>query len=134
MSSKKTINQIRGRVASNLRRLRLEKDYSQQYVSEYMGKTDYTAYQRLESGKTEVKLEDAAILASLYHVPMETIWNGPPKTVENEISNQQESLKTELLPKPKSIFIQIEIDGTKEKLDDQITLLRDINSVFKVKH
>lgn len=137
------MKEIKKRIAANLRKLRLDRDYSMQYVSEYMGKTDYTGYQRLENGRTEVKFEDAAILAELYKVPMETIWSGvdfwrenqapeKPRVYEIEASkNEVEQIK-EVAAKRKSIFIQVEIDGTKEKLEEQIDMLRDINSVLKV--
>jgi transcriptional regulator with XRE-family HTH domain len=142
-TSKKNMNEIKKRIAANLRKLRLDRDYSMQYVAEYMGKTDYTGYQRLENGKTEVKFEDAAILAELYKVPMETIWRGIDYWRENQAGEkprvyQIEAPKNEVVEikeittKRKSIFIQLEIDGTNDKLEEQIELLRSINAVLKV--
>jgi transcriptional regulator with XRE-family HTH domain len=130
MSSKKSVDMVRSRIAANLRRLRLEKDYSQQYVSEYMGKTDYTDYQRLESGKTELKLEDAAILAELYKVSLETIWDPSKEAHINEVSELEHVNEYQPAAKNK-MHIQLELDGSETTLQKQIDLLTSINEVLK---
>lgn len=129
MSSKKSLNQARSRVAANLRRFRLEKDYSQLYVSEYLGKTDYTAYQRLESGKTELKLEDAVNLSRLYQIPIEHIWEYDPEKSTTEISEKPSEYH--LSGPSKKVQIQVQLDGTDATLEDQIELLTSINKIFK---
>lgn len=130
MPSEKSVDQVRSRVAANLRRLRLEKDYSQQYVSEYLGKTDYTAYQRLEYGKTELKLEDAAMLAKLYKVSIEVIWDPSYEPHVNEVG--EKPYVTEYTPQPASkMHIQLELDGSESTLQKQIELLTSINEVLK---
>ena len=134
MPRKKSVNQARSRVASNLKRLRLEKDYSQVFVSEHLGKTDYTAYQRLESGKTELKLEDAVKLAELYKISVERIWDeqrdgGLP--VDIAVSeNSREYVSPVTL---RHIQIQIQLDGSDELLNDQIDLLISLNKALKKK-
>jgi transcriptional regulator with XRE-family HTH domain len=129
MNRKKSLNQARSRVAANLRKLRLEKDYSQLYVSEILGKTDYTAYQRLESGKTELKLEDAVKLSELYNIPIERIWDS---TVSDERAEVGENPRAyQILGSGKKVQIQVSLDGSEAMLQDQIELLTSINKVVK---
>lgn len=129
MYSKKSSNETRSRVAANLRRLRLEKDYSQLYVSEYLGKTDYTAYQRLESGKTELKLEDAIKLAELYKIKIERIWGNSSDFFE--IDAGEKPREYQIQTPPRIVQIQVQLDGSDAMLKDQIELLTSINEVFK---
>lgn len=129
MYSKKSSNETRSRVAANLRRLRLEKDYSQLYVSEYLGKTDYTAYQRLESGKTELKLEDAIKLAQLYKIKIERIWGNSSDFFE--IDAGEKPREYQIQTPPRIVQIQVQLDGSDAMLKDQIELLTSINEVFK---
>jgi transcriptional regulator with XRE-family HTH domain len=129
MNSNKSLNQARSRVAANLRRLRLEKDYSQLYVSEILGKTDYTAYQRLESGKTELKLEDAVKLSELYKIPIERIWDNSLAQEKTEVGENPREYQ--ILGAPKKVQIQVQLDGSESMLQDQIELLTSINKVVK---
>jgi transcriptional regulator with XRE-family HTH domain len=129
MTSNKGVDLIRGRIADNLKRLRMEKNYSQQYVSEYMGKTDYTGYQRLESGKTELKLEDAAQLAQLYKVSIERIWN--PEYEEPKPQQVGEPPYVPAYSSASKMQLQLELDGSEETLKKQVELLTSINEVLK---
>ena len=129
MNSKKSLNQARSRVAANLRRLRLEKDFSQLYVSEILGKTDYTAYQRLESGKTELKLEDAVKLSQLYKIPIERIWDSNLVYEKTEVGENPREYQQ--LGASKKVQIQVQLDGSEAMLQDQIELLTSINKVVK---
>ncbi len=132
MPRKKSVNQARSRVAYNLKRLRLEKNYSQVFVSEHLGKTDYTAYQRLESGKTELKLEDAVKLADLYKVSVERIWEEPRVgELPGEVSEKPREYDSPV--STRYIQIQIQLDGSDELLNEQIELLISLNKALKKK-
>ncbi len=131
MANKKNLDPVRKMLCDNLRKLRLEHDYSMQHIAEAMGKTDYTGYQRLENGKTEIKFEDAFSLAKLYKVPMERIWNGKDQPIENQVTDISRTYQLSPAKASASIFIQVQLDGTSEKLNEQIKLMKGINNLLK---
>ncbi|PRY90626.1 helix-turn-helix domain-containing protein [Mongoliibacter ruber] len=117
------MNDFRSRIAEGLKSLRLQKNYSQEYIAEKLGKSDYTGYQRIESGRTELKFEDAYKLADIYNVPMEKIYN--PDL--NESSTFSEG-SVAPYGKREVLHLNIYLDGTETQLDKQIELLKRVNS------
>lgn len=132
MPSKKSVSQLRSRISANLKRLRLEKDYTQQYLADYLGKGDYSAYQRLEHGTTELSLQDAAMLAKLYKIPIEYIWDPSLEPHENQVNEKpyRNEYRSEVASK---MQLQLELDGTETTLQKQIELLTSINDLLKSK-
>lgn len=122
------MDEQRRRIADHLRELRLQHNYSQEYLGETLGKNDYSAYQRLEHGKAELKFADAYKLAKLYKIPMEHIFD--PRHREIPPSQLREPKEPYGLKK-NQIQITINLDGTEETLERQLTLLRDVNKLVK---
>jgi transcriptional regulator with XRE-family HTH domain len=114
---------FRSKIADGLRKLRTAKNFSQEYVAEHLGKADYTGYQRIESGRTELKFEDAYKLSQLYRVPMEVIFN--PDLVDNGNLTSH--------PIKNTVEVTVSIDGTEENLMAQIDTLKAFNDVLNKK-
>ncbi|AWW31881.1 transcriptional regulator [Echinicola strongylocentroti] len=122
------MDEFRSKVAEGLRKLRLERDYSQEFVAEKLGKNDYTGYQRIELGRTELKFEDAYKLAKLYDVTMEHIFH--PDKNEGGLSKAQDAA----LPgytKKNMVQMMVALDGSEEQLKRQFDFLKGVNEVIK---
>lgn len=115
---------IKSRIAQGLKSLRLERNYTQEYVSEVLGKGDYSAYYRLESGKTELKFDDAAKLAALYKVPMERIYDPERKAVDRVADPEEQ------YGKKNSLQLNITLDGREETLKKQVEILTKVNALL----
>ena len=57
---------------TKLRKLRLEKGYSQNYVADFIG-LDQSSYCRLESDKVQPKLQTTVKIAELYKIEIPTL-------------------------------------------------------------
>lgn len=115
-------------IGDNLKELRLEHNYTQEYIGEVLGKTDYTAYQRLEHGKSELKFSDAYKLAKLYKIPMEHIFN--PDLREEDSLLLKEPPAASYSKKKNLVQITVNLDGSEDFLEHQIDLLRGLNKVI----
>ncbi len=116
---------FRSKIAEGLKSLRLQKNYSQEYISEKLGKTESSAYQRIESGRTELKFEDAFKLASIYSVPMEHIFD-PEMRMENYLFSKER----EIYYSKSKIQITVTLDGSEKTLKHQIELLSNVNKAL----
>ncbi|RZS94713.1 helix-turn-helix domain-containing protein [Cecembia calidifontis] len=45
---------LKSHIAENLRKHRVLRGYTQEYIAEYLGKKDYTAYSRYEQGRSNL--------------------------------------------------------------------------------
>jgi transcriptional regulator with XRE-family HTH domain len=120
------MSEPRQRIAENLKELRLEHNYSQEYLGEVLGKNDYTAYQRLEHGKAELKFADAYKLARLYKIPMEHIFD-PELRKEDSLLVKDHPITYK---KKNLVQITVNLDGSEDFLESQIELLRGMNKVI----
>jgi transcriptional regulator with XRE-family HTH domain len=114
------------KIGENLRDLRLEKNYTQEYLGEVLGKSDYTSYQRLEHGKSELKIQDAYKLAKFYKLPLEYIVE-PELRKENTIANEK---LIHTASKKNIVQMTVNLDGTDQLLEDQYKLLQGVNQLI----
>lgn len=122
------MNDQRRIIGDNLKELRLQHNLTQEYLGEVLGKTDYTAYQRIEHGKSELKFADAYKLAKLYKIPMEHIFNPELRKGDDNIMRESEAASYQ--KKKNLIQITVNLDGTEDFLEHQIELLRGMNKVI----
>lgn len=120
-----SIDLDKSRIAHGLKQLRLEHNYTQEYVAEMMGKGDYTAYYRLESGRTELKFDDAFKLATLYNVSMEEIFDPALRESGSVVSEAREKLKP-----ANKLNLTVTLDGMESTLKQQIELLTKVNALL----
>lgn len=121
------MDQLKSRIAAGLKKLRLEKDYTQEYLAHVLGKGDYTAYYRIESGKQDLKFDDAFKLAMLYKIPMEHIYD--PELRDQPKSDEFLEAQAKYDPK-KTLNISITLDGDEDSLLKQINLMKGINALL----
>ena len=113
-------------IAQGLKNLRLEKNYTQDFVASVLGKGDGSAVYRLENGKADLNLEDAARLAELYEVTIDEIYD-PSKRMgaATGFSDGQGIYMVK-----NKIQVSVTLDGTLLGLQKQIELLTKVNAIL----
>ncbi|MCH7409761.1 helix-turn-helix domain-containing protein [Belliella sp. DSM 111904] len=113
--------ELKSHIAENLRKHRVLRGYTQEYIAEYLGKRDYTAYSRYEQGRSNLKMEDAIKLATLYDVDVqELISVSPSVTATSEPGKKVKGL----------ISILVDLDGSNSTLEANIQRLKRINELL----
>jgi transcriptional regulator with XRE-family HTH domain len=112
---------LKSNIAENLRKHRVLRGYTQEYIAEYLGKKDYTAYSRYEQGRSNLKMEDALKLADLYQVDVQELISVSPK-VNQSFENQKKSNGL--------ISILVDLDGSSSTLENNIIRLKKINELI----
>jgi len=113
--------ELKSHIAENLRKHRVLRGYTQEYIAEFLGKKDYTAYSRYEQGRSNLKMEDAIKLAELYQVDVQELISVSPT-----ISGASDHATTN----GKHISVLVELDGSNEKLENNIKRLKKINELM----
>ena len=112
---------LKSNIAENLRKHRVLRGYTQEYIAEYLGKKDYTAYSRYEQGRSNLKMEDAIKLADLYQVDVQELISVSPK-INHTFDNHKKSNGL--------ISILVDLDGSSSTLESNIIRLKKINELL----
>ena len=112
-------------IAQGLKNLRLEKDYTQEYVGSILGGRDSSLVYRLESGKTDLKLGDAAKLADLYEVSIDYIYDPSKQRKPDIVSEPREPYYTRA-----KLQVSVLLDGTQLGLQRQLDMLHKVNAAL----
>lgn len=112
---------LKSNIAENLRKHRVLRGYTQEYIAEYLGKKDYTAYSRYEQGRSNLKMEDAIKLADLYQVDVQELISVSPK-INQTFDNHKKSNGL--------ISILVDLDGSSSTLESNIIRLKKINELL----
>lgn len=113
--------ELKSHIAENLRKHRVLRGYTQEYIAEFLGKKDYTAYSRYEQGRSNLKMEDAIKLADLYEVDVQELISVSP-SVNPHIDHGKKSSGL--------VSVLVDLDGSSEKLDSHIQRLKKINDLI----
>ncbi|PSL05650.1 helix-turn-helix domain-containing protein [Cecembia rubra] len=116
-------NGLKSHIAENLRKHRVLRGYTQEYIAEYLGKKDYTAYSRYEQGRSNLKMEDAIRLAELYEVDVQELISVAPSvqcTNENHKKTNGNG----------QISVLVDLDGSQISLENSISKLKKINDLI----
>lgn len=114
---------LKSHIAENLRKHRVLRGYTQEYIAEYLGKKDYTAYSRYEQGRSNLKMEDAIKLADLYEVDVQELISIAP-TVNNHVESPKKTNGNG------QISVLVDLDGTQNSLENNISRLKKINELI----
>lgn len=101
-----------------IRRLRVDRNFSQEYVAEYLG-ISLSSYSRYENDKVQIDFNSVVKLADLYKLTLDDMYRGVQRT-EIAKSGYTRSNK---------ISVTVELDGDKETLDYWIDKLTAINKI-----
>jgi transcriptional regulator with XRE-family HTH domain len=112
---------LKSHIAENLRKHRVLRGYTQEYIAEYLGKKDYTAYSRYEQGRSNLKMEDAIRLADLYEVDVQELISKIPSVNQAQESQKKQSGLVSIL---------VDLDGSSNKLENNIQRLKKINDLI----
>jgi transcriptional regulator with XRE-family HTH domain len=114
---------LKSNIAENLRKHRVLRGYTQEYIAEYLGKKDYTAYSRYEQGRSNLKMEDAIRLAELYEVDVQELISTVPSVNINHDYPKKTNGNGQ-------ISVLVDLDGTKNSLENNILRLKKINDLI----
>ncbi|GGZ28862.1 hypothetical protein GCM10007049_22400 [Echinicola pacifica] len=115
--------QLKQHIAENLRKYRVLRGFTQEYIAEYLGKKDYTAYSRYEQGRSNLKMDDAIKLAALYEVPIQELVSGTPAIKQQRMQKDTFGFK--------DFSTLITLDGSPETLDNQFRRLKKLNNMIE---
>lgn len=105
-----------------LRKVRVLKNYSQEYVAEQIG-VSLSSYARYEQGKVEIDFYSVVKIAGLYKMSIDALvhYNDPDFKVEEPRSAYLKRSKVSVI---------VELDGLEETLDHWIKKLTAINKAI----
>ncbi|WP_200975873.1 helix-turn-helix domain-containing protein [Echinicola sp. 20G] len=115
--------ELKQHIAENLRKYRVLRGFTQEYIADYLGKKDYTAYSRYEQGRSNLKMDDAIKLSKLYDVEVQELINGSPRISPNGVHGDSSSSN--------SFSVLIKLDGSMETLENQLKRLRKLNTLIE---
>src|SRR5690606_13724222 len=99
------------------------RNFSQERLAMELGKSDYTGYQRLEAGRTDLKFEDAVKLAKFYDVPLEYLLSEEEEAVtKSQVDTHQQK---------QPVSISVVLDGSEDTLEKQLALLTEFNKILR---
>ena len=106
-----------------MRKLRVLKNYSQEYVAECI-KIDASTYARYEKGETQIRFDQVVLIADLYGLSLDEFYHyEDPNYKPRAIGEVEYSLK-------KRMMISIELDGKKATLEYWIDKIRKVNAAL----
>ncbi|RPA70076.1 XRE family transcriptional regulator [Cyclobacteriaceae bacterium YHN15] len=114
---------LKSHIAENLRKHRVLRGYTQEYIAEYLGKKDYTAYSRYEQGRSNLKMEDAIRLAELYEVDVQELISVIPSVNAHHDYTKKTNGNGQ-------ISVLVDLDGTQNSLESNILRLKKINELI----
>ena len=112
---------LKEKLSEKLRILRNRHGYSQEYMAQVLGKNDHTAYQRIETGRTEIKLDDFVKLAKIFNVPLDDLLNLDELPVRGKANDYKQVTE---------IPFTITLNGDLENFEKQVIVARQINLVL----
>lgn len=112
---------LKEKLSEKLRILRNRHGFSQEYMAQVMGKNDHTAYQRIETGRTEIKLDDFVKLAKIFSVPLDDLLNLDELPVRAKVNDNKQVTE---------IPFTITLNGDLENFEKLVVVARQINLVL----
>ncbi len=119
---------LKSHIAENLRKHRVLRGYTQEYIAEYLGKRDYTAYSRYEQGRSNLKMEDAIKLAELYEVDVQELISKAPSVSSHNSDIAKKSNGNG--NGNGNISVLVDLDGSSNSLEGHILRLKKINDLI----
>lgn len=114
---------LKSHIAENLRKHRVLRGYTQEYIAEYLGKKDYTAYSRYEQGRSNLKMEDAIRLAELYELDVQELVSVAPSVQYSPENHKRTNGNGQ-------ISVLVDLDGSQNSLENSISRLKKINDLI----
>ena len=112
---------LKEKLSEKLRSLRNKHGYSQEYMAQVLGKNDHTAYQRIETGRTEIKLDDFVKLAKIFSIPLDDLLNLDEPPVRAKVNDYKQVTE---------IPFTVILNGDLENFEKQVVVARQINQVL----
>ncbi|QDH79248.1 helix-turn-helix transcriptional regulator [Echinicola soli] len=115
--------ELKQHIAENLRKYRVLRGFTQEYIADYLGKKDYTAYSRYEQGRSNLKMDDAIKLSELYDVQIQELVNGTPSIKRKHINGSA--------IQGNNFSVMVSLDGSLDTLENQLKRLKRLNTLIE---
>ncbi|MBW3468913.1 helix-turn-helix domain-containing protein [Arthrospiribacter ruber] len=121
---------LKSNIAENLRKHRVLRGYTQEYIAEYLGKKDYTAYSRYEQGRSNLKMEDAIKLSELYEVDVQELISVAPTVNHSYDFSKKANGNHQNGNGNGHVSVLVDLDGSSSSLESNIIRLKKINELI----
>lgn len=121
---------LKSNIAENLRKHRVLRGYTQEYIAEYLGKKDYTAYSRYEQGRSNLKMEDAIKLSELYEVDVQELISVAPTVNHSYDFSKKANGNNQNGNGNGHVSVLVDLDGSSSSLESNIIRLKKINELI----
>lgn len=121
---------LKSNIAENLRKHRVLRGYTQEYIAEYLGKKDYTAYSRYEQGRSNLKMEDAIKLSELYEVDVQELISVAPTVNHSYDLSKKVNGNHQNGNSQGHVSVLVDLDGSSSSLESNIIRLKKINELI----
>ncbi|AGA78243.1 helix-turn-helix domain-containing protein [Echinicola vietnamensis] len=115
--------ELKQHIAENLRKYRVLRGFTQEYIADYLGKKDYTAYSRYEQGRSNLKMDDAIKLSELYDVQIQELVNGSPSIKHKHVNGTS--------VQGNHFSVMVSLDGSMDTLENQLKRLKRLNTLIE---
>lgn len=105
-----------------LRKIRVNKNWSQEYVADEVG-VDISTYARYEKGETSVKFEVVVKIAELYKMTLDHLYHYDDP--DYKVNEPRESYL-----KRQKVSVIVELDGVEDHLNQWIIKLQKLNAAI----
>jgi transcriptional regulator with XRE-family HTH domain len=127
-SVKKELSRFNRDVSMNLKRIREEKNLTQEYLAECIGKDYSSGYATLEQGKKKLTFEDAVKISECLNIPLHQIID--PDYQKKDFKSAEEERMPYGNPKESSMQVSVTLTGDYVSLQKQIRLLEKVNEIL----
>jgi transcriptional regulator with XRE-family HTH domain len=110
-------------IGENMRKVRVHKNFSQEYVSEQAG-INITTYSRYERGEIQPKFETVVALCKLYKMTLDEFYHYD----DEDFDSVSEPLPSYL--KSVKVMVTVELDGLDNSLQSIIKKLTAMNTAL----
>lgn len=125
---KKETDRFNREVALNLKRLREERNFTQEYMADCIGKDYSSGYATLEQGKKRLSFEDALKISDCLNVPLMRILDPNYDPSKGNVSEEEQARYGK--PKESSMQVSVTLTGDHSNLQKQIRLLEKVNEIL----
>ena len=113
---------------SNLRRVRIDKDYTQEYMAESIAPKHATTYSKIERGVVRLELEDAIKICEYLGMSVQEMLDYGENSTSNKVMEEPQAPYGK--QEPNIVHLSLSIDGRVRTLNRNIETLKKVHEAI----